>query len=205
MVETSLALPLGWVDRVDLDLSNTAPGQVKFAVSRAISNIPFANGIAISADKQELAVASSTTLNVYLYEVNTTLTENRIPRHKGSIQVPFHPDNLSYGAGRTLYVGGHPAFFSLIKVSKRKQLSAPSWVASFTPSKDDMRSPAMSSGVRPTHTMQTLYQSDGSGFGMSTTGAFVSSHVDGTKDAIDGKGSIFVTGLYEEGVLECKR
>ncbi len=199
--ETLLALPLSWVDRVDLESVESGP----ITVTRAISNIKFANGIAISPNGNELAVASTSGSAIHLYErIPDEVTKGENLTYKASIPMPFAPDNLSYDEletiDSTLIVAGHPHFPSLAKVAGKKAPTAPSWVVAVKPmtkqisKTNDSAAPYSMYERIPmidSHAVTTLYQSDGSHYSTSATGL---------KHGND----FFVAGLYGEGILHCK-
>ncbi|KAF8325170.1 uncharacterized protein EI90DRAFT_2171556 [Cantharellus anzutake] len=201
LAESLFAAPLSWVDRVDIQ----SEGSSQFNVTRAISNIKFANGVAVSPDGKEFAVSSTTGLAIHFYDrtVDEETKEEKLT-YRTSVPVPFTPDNLSYDESefdsRTLIVAGHPHFPSLLQVAKKKARTAPSWVIAIEPVIDeppktgDLAAPY---GVYErvsavdSHTITTLYQSDGTHFSSSATG-------------IKHGNDFFVTGLYAEGILHCR-
>lgn len=106
-IETWFAPPIGNVIRFDLD-TNTA-----FHLDR----IAFANGVALM-NKNTLAVASTTKLEVYIYHA-----PNADPPKlylKDTITVPFLPDNLSVDGNGKLLIAGHAHPFSMVKFAESR-------------------------------------------------------------------------------------
>lgn len=187
LVETLLSIPLSWVDRVDL------VGD-EIQVTRVISGLAFANGISLSPDKKQVAVASTTGIDVKFYDVD----ESKNLIFTSAVPVPFTPDNVSYDEeDGSLIVAGHPHFPTLVKLAAKKGKTAPSWVVELSSTKastNDSSAPyaaANRAAVVPSHSVTTLYQSDGNHFSSSTTG------VRHGKD-------FFVAGLYALGLLHCE-
>ena len=156
---------------------------------KTLARIPFANGIAL-LNSSTLAVASSSTANVRIF--NITWAANGTPElsQTSSISVPFAPDNLSSDSKGKLLITGHPHAPSLEQVAKRNRfceglesaagedcssLQKLSWVAEWSEETG----------------LTTLYS--GSEFGTSTTAV---------RDWQAGVG--FVVGLYERGLLTWK-
>jgi hypothetical protein len=112
LLESFLGLPLSWVDLVDILPS----GELK--VTRALSSIPFVNGVALSEDGQEMAVVSTTTGQVHIYD--RTVSQNGTTLAlRTKVMVPFLADNINYVDGtRTLVTAGHPYMFSLDKLAQ---------------------------------------------------------------------------------------
>lgn len=194
LIETVLVVPGGWVDRLDW-----VEGEIK--VTRAVSGIAFANGIAMSPDGSEVAVASTTGGTVQLYDRDKS---TNVLKFREQVFVPFTPDNVAYDEKKgSIIVAGHPHFPSLLEVVAKKATTAPSWVLEIEKRKDtasgerkgDAAAPypvyqRVSQMSNPTYDVTTLYQSDGEHFGFSTTGVQHGKH-------------LFVSGLYQEGVLHC--
>jgi len=187
LLETFLRIPSTWVDRVDLVGSD-------IRITR-VANLAFANGIAVSPNKKEIVVASSTSCNVRLYtrdEKTNDLT------YRSLVPVPFAPDNVAYDEeDGSIIVAGHPHFYSLIRVAAKETDTAPSWVTEISATKASTNDstapyPAVSRApVVSSHAVNTLYQSNGSHYSSSSTGVRVG------KD-------LFVAGLYADGILHCK-
>ncbi|KAF7327707.1 hypothetical protein MKEN_00350200 [Mycena kentingensis (nom. inval.)] len=139
--------------------------------------IPFANGVSISPSGTTLAVAATSLSVVYIYTRDPTTNVLSAPR---TVRVPFHPDNLEYDASGTLVVAGHAHFPSLIKVKADTHSSAgvkaPSWVVAINPESFEVT---------------TLFQSNGSAFSTSST-------------ALRLDNVLYLTGLYEDGVMLCR-
>lgn len=190
LVETLLAIPGGWVDRLDL-----VEGEVK--VARAISNIPFANGIALSPDGTEVAVVSTTEATVQLYDRDPATSALTF---RERIYIPHSPDNVSYDENKgSILVAGHPHFPSLIKLVAKKSQTSPSWVIEIerrnvsdgVPVDAEAPYPAYKR-VAPTtnYKLTTVYQSNGLHYSTSATGIR------------HGK-NLLVAGLYGDGLLHC--
>lgn len=201
MVESIAALPLGWLAHVTVNPDGTVTHKL------AALGVPFANGVAISQDGTTLALSSTSLGQIYFYDRNTTTNELK---YREAVMIPFFTDNVMFDEHGSLIVAGHPHFPSLIEVAANKtNVRAPSWAVSLTLlSKDthfaenadgklyDLRAPLSASKVVPASKgweVQTLYQSDGSAFGTSTTAL---------RDVRTG--ALYMVGLYEEGIMVCK-
>lgn len=196
--ETMLGLPLSWVGHVSLD---DASGELEHTFSKL--GVAFANGVSISPDGKVVAVAATGANAIGFYKQNEA---TKTLEHTHNVPVPFSPDNIAFTEDGDLVVAGHPHFLSLVKVAKKKSTTTPSWVVSISRReieaeaapftiKDDLKAPVpVSSKVSSvaSHQVRTLFQSDGAGFGSSTSGLV---------DSLTGK--LFVTGLYEKGLLVC--
>lgn len=210
LAESILALPLGWTTHVTVSLTGIADASVSPAATAAHTTvapyIPFANGVAISPDGTQVAVASTTLCEVRFY-ARDALTQALTLRTR--VSTPFAPDNLMYDARGSLIVAGHPYFQSLVAVAENwTGASAPSWVLSITPTTAggaesgaegegawDVGVPVPASRKvprAPGYELRTLYQSDGSAFSSSSTGL---------RDAETGV--LYIVGLYEEGLMVC--
>lgn len=190
-VESLLSLPLGRVYYVRLDgddVQYTTP----------LKAISFPNGIALSKDKALLALASTTTGEVTLYNVGSkgALTL------KDTIPTPLLPDNLSWQEDGSLLVAGHPHFRSIARFAKKKQLTAPTWlisIANRSSSAEDDRTLAVPYGaynrakIHPQYSITTVYQSNGTGWSAGTSATWTG------RD----RKRIVMTGLYSNGVLWC--
>ncbi|KZS92653.1 calcium-dependent phosphotriesterase [Sistotremastrum niveocremeum HHB9708] len=195
MVETMLTLPLAWLQHVRVKPDG------KLSISLAAAGLAFANGASLSPDGTELAVASSSYQVLYMYERNPST--NKL-RYKYKIEIPYSPDNVSYDDEGGIVVAGHPHLKSLSNVAYRKASHSPSWVVEIRPHQsngtiygalDDSKTPfpmASRMSQPETHIVRTLYQSDGSAFSSTSTGL-----IDSTT------GTMYVTGLYEHGLLVC--
>ena len=201
MVESIAGLPLGWLAHVTVNPDGTITHKL------SAIGVPFANGVALSPDGATLALSSTSLGQIYFYDRNTTTNDLK---YREAVSVPFFTDNLVFDERGTLIATGHPHFPSLIAVAANKtDARAPSWSISLTPlSKDthfaedaqrelyDLRAPLSASKIVPASKgweLETLFQSDGSVFGTSCTAL---------RDLRFG--SLYVVGLYEEGVLVCK-
>jgi hypothetical protein len=136
--------------------------------------IPFANGVSISPSGTQVAIASTSLSQVLIYSRDPA---NNALTHTHAVPVPFSADNLEFDETGTIIVTGHPHFLSLLKVKSdpTHDIVSPSWVVGITDSK-----------------VETLFQSDGTLFSSSATGLR------------DSAGVLYVTGLYESGMLVCR-
>jgi hypothetical protein len=205
LVETLLGLPFGWLAHVSIDESADGAAVVVDHTFAAFG-IPFANGVALSHNGSEVAVASSSAAEVYFYARNPA---NNALSHTSTVPVPFLPDNIMYDDEDILIVAGHPHFPSLGDVAKdHTGKVSPSWVASISPRTEvegttgsvpktyDTRANVSASSKAPavlSHEVETLVQSNGKLLSTSSTGL---------RDSRTGK--LYVTGLYGEGFLICK-
>lgn len=212
LLESVLGLPLSWVSHVEIGVG----GEIlkhKFVAW----GIAFPNGISLHPSGEEVALVTSAIGQVFFYARDPAT--NALTFKEG-VRTPFAPDNVEYSDDGTLVVAGHPHFPSLVALSQRKKATSPSWVVSLTrrtPSRDSSSGPGPSlpaefdlkplskgglsaskvlRGPSESHEMETLYQSDGSRWSSSSTGL-----VDGR----EGRGELYVVGLYEEGgMLVCR-
>ncbi|GLB40210.1 putative serum paraoxonase arylesterase 2 [Lyophyllum shimeji] len=206
ILESVLALPLSFVSHVTLSPPSSGGPPIKTHQFSALF-IPFPNGIALSPDGTQAALASTSLGKIILYSRNPT-TNDLTPI--SDVPVPFVPDNIRYTHdGTALIVAGHPHFPTLTAVARNKTHAAPSWVVSIDmrggtkqgaaqPKADfDRHAPVAAKGKVPPvagSEVTTLFQSDGSGFSTSSTGL---------KDPVTG--ALYVTGLYaEEGFMVCQ-
>lgn len=211
MAESILALPLGWTTHVTIpslpeDTHGAAAPVSPVTHTTVAPYIPFANGVAISPDGMQVAVASTTLCEIRFYARDPHT--QALSLH-ARVQTPFAPDNLGFDSRGSLIVAGHPHFQSVVAVAEnRTGVSAPSWVVSITPTTDaeswaghegvgawDAGAPVPASRKvlqTPGYEMRTLYQSDGSAFSSSSTGL---------RDAETGV--LYIVGLYEEGLMVC--
>jgi hypothetical protein len=222
ITETILALPLAWATHVNV--TETVPSYLTQAQAQSTltttttthtetvaSHIPFPNGVAISPDGTQLAIAS-TTLGEILFYARDIATQGLSLRAR--VPTPFAPDNIMYDSRGSLIVAGHPYFPALAAVAaNRTGARAPSWVLSITPSPTppspsgaagagaemedawDVGAPVPASRKVPRvpgYEMRTLYQSDGSEFSSSSTGLRDSK-----------TGVLYVVGLYQDGLMVC--
>jgi len=218
LLESLLALPLGYVSHVTLNPSATHGGSVDAIAKHAFVKlfVPFPNGVAVSASGTEVVIVSTTSNQISFYERDPAT--NELTRLKHAVTVPFSPDNIHYSHSITnkgqeeVIVAGHPNFPDLSAVAANKTgASAGSWVAAIVPkdetdakseTKFDQDAPVSINSKVPRDgdnwTLKTLFQSAGveekGGFGGSTTGL---------RDP--DSGAIYVSGLYARGgLLVCK-
>lgn len=226
LVETLLALPLGFISHVEIvkdDLQGSSTD--KHTLTRLF--IPFPNGIALRQDGRSLAVASSSLAAVYIYDRfplqhNSKYSEFDETGHAGklilrkTISLPFAPDNVRYDDSGSLLVAGHPYFPDLIRIGSNISSSssndefgtgtAPSWVSELTFRNYNNNNDNTSSTQRTNtkyekykYDLKTIYQSDG--LPAKDSGAFSSSST-GVRDSRTGV--VIISGLFaEEGVLIC--
>ncbi|KAG1770998.1 hypothetical protein EDD22DRAFT_796276 [Suillus occidentalis] len=203
MIESIAGLPLGWLAHVTVNPDGTITHEL------AALGVAFANGVAISPDGATLALSSTSLGQVHFYDRNTA---TNALKYRETVSLPFFNDNIAFDEDGTLIVTGHPHFPSLIAVAANKTgARAPSWAVSLTPvsndthfaksahaadRKYDLRAPLSVSEVVPASEgweVETLFQSDGSVFGTSCT-TLRDSRTD----------SLYMVGLYEEGLMVCR-
>jgi arylesterase / paraoxonase len=73
-------------------------------IIRVVARVPFANGVTV-LNSTTLAVSSTTSAAVYLYDRNTATGELS---NRRAIKLPFLPDNLSVDRDGALLIAGHP-------------------------------------------------------------------------------------------------
>jgi hypothetical protein len=212
ITESILALPLAWVSHVNVtppyshpDPQSQSALTTKTHTEKTVaSHIPFPNGVAISPDGTQVAIASTTLGEILFYARDITTQALSL---RARVPTPFAPDNLMYDSRGSLIVAGHPYFKALVDVAaNRTGVHAPSWVLSITPSPTppgagaemdawDVDAPVSASRKVPRvpgYEMRTLYQSDGSEFSSSSTGLRDSK-----------TGVLYVVGLYQDGLMVC--
>ena len=110
ITETVLGLPLSWISHVTLVQDPANPhGPPKISHKFAALGIAFANGVAVSPDGRHVAVAATSTAEVYFYDRNT---ETNTLKHIDTVPVPFFPDNIVFDHNGVLLVAGHPVSLS---------------------------------------------------------------------------------------------
>ena len=219
VIESIFALPLSRVthvnvtDRVDTTITppqaqaqSALTTTTKMHTEFVASHIPFPNGVAISPDGTQVAIASTSLGEILFYERDVSTQALSL---RTRVPTPFAPDNLMYDSRGSLIVAGHPHLQALVAVANnRTGARAPSWVLSITPSYAtppevaaemdlawDVDAPVPASRKvprAPGYEMRTLYQSDGSEFSSSTTGLRDSK-----------TGVLYVVGLYQDGLMVC--
>ena len=212
IIESVLALPLAWATHVNVTDTVTQSQSQSALTTKThtetetvASHIPFPNGVAISPDGTQVAIASTTLGEILFYarDINTQALSLR-----ARVPVPLAPDNIMYDSRGSLIVAGHPYFQALVAVAaNRPGARSPSWVLSITPTPSgaagagaemeawDVGAPVPASRKVPRvpgYEMRTLYQSDGSEFSSSSTGLRDSK-----------TGALYVVGLYQDGVMVC--
>ena len=200
ITESLLGLPLAWATHVTLTDATAMHTDV------VASHIPFPNGVAISPDGAQVAIAS-TTLGEILFYARDVATQALSLRAR--VPTPFAPDNIMFDSRGSLIVAGHPHFPSLVAVAANLTGAlSPSWVVSITPTLTppgtgagtetdawDLGAPVPASRKVPRvpgYELRTLYQSDGSEFSSSSTGL---------RDLKTG--ALYVVGLYQDGLMVC--
>ncbi|KAL1746929.1 hypothetical protein HDZ31DRAFT_80861 [Schizophyllum fasciatum] len=211
IAESILSLPLGWAAHVMLDIQeegakDEVPGSAasrahaNMTVNIAASSIPFANGVAISPARDMVAIASTTTAEVRLYEIGDPAGPASFEASLAGLKlnskdrnpVLFLPDNVHFADDGSLIVAGHPNFPKIDALAKGGSAPAGSWVVRVAERGAGAGFAASRSG-RPRYDITTLYQSNGAQFQSSTTGLH----------DIE-SGLLIVTGLYADpGVLVC--
>jgi hypothetical protein len=214
IIESILALPLAWATHVDVTDTDTVTQSqsqstltTKMHTETVASHIPFPNGVAISPDGAQVAIASTTLGEILFYARDITTQALSL---RARVPVPLAPDNIMYDSRGSLIVAGHPYFQALVAVAANHTgARAPSWVLSITPSPSgaagagagdetvawDVGTPVPASRKVPRvpgYEMRTLYQSDGSEFSSSSTGLRDSK-----------TGVLYVVGLYQDGLMVC--
>jgi hypothetical protein len=196
IVESVTMMPLGTVIHLDF-----ATGELHTSI--AAMGIPFANGVALSPDRKEVAIVACSSAYVQLYSLEEKGGVRL--RYKTAVKMPFSPDNIDYTHDGRLIVAGHPYFPGLVKFSEGKADKAPSWVVEIAnrtvtgvaKGEDDKQSPYPITKRAPSHadySVQTIFMSDGSVFPSSSTGLW---------DLEAGK--LFTTGLYADGISVCTK
>ncbi|SPO23125.1 uncharacterized protein UTRI_01803 [Ustilago trichophora] len=154
-IETLLGLSLGWVTMVQFnpDQSVETDGVEAKIVA---SNIPFANGIAVSPDNKTLIVAATTYPGVFIYDI----VRSKLGTSKGGgptnwlelklftkLHLPFRVDNLAFTShplprqhkhdrfsNHALLATGHPAPLQLISMARNPlNQTSSSWTIAITP------------------------------------------------------------------------
>ena len=194
VMETVLGLPFSNVFHVEI--TRDSEGKVLVTFDTAASGLAFPNGIALSSDGAQLAIASSSLSRVDIYNRDGSGHLS----HHDRVLVPFCPDNVHYDHTGALLVTGHPHFPTLIKTAANVGTVSPSWIVEIRPGETeeeawDTRAPISASSKVPAtsgYIIDTLLQSNGSGISSATT-------------AIRTKaGELYVAGLYDDrGMLAC--
>ena len=209
-IESTFALPLGFVLHVDISSNKDSTLNIQFA--KMFTSFP--NGIALSPAGDEVAIASSPMGEVNIFKRDTI---TNALTHKYAVSIPFLADNIHYkkeqGGPPSLIVAGHPNLPHLSKVAAGQAgATAASWVVAVIPKVANDRKPQTTfDSEAPTSattrvkkdgiewTLKTLFQSDGDedqgGFGTSATGLVEPD-----------SGTLYVTGLYaRQGAIMCQR
>lgn len=191
-VESLTMLPLGSVRHVRFDHDS-------INVSTPIRNIAFPNGLALSSNMSQLAVASTSGGRVLLY----SLQSDGVAKHEKTIRVPLSPDNLQYTEDDVLIVAGHPHFPGIARLAKQKQSTSPSWVVAIARSgtlnidnNEEVKTPYSiynRVGKVDGFSMYTVYQSNGTGWSAGSTAIWNRK-----------KNRLVMSGLYTEGIMVCQ-
>lgn len=213
MIESVLALPLGFVSHITLDRPRSPEND---NISHAFFTklfVPFANGIALSSCRTKVAVVATSISEIWVYERDPAT--NQFKDRKETIRLPLSPDNIHFSFSPTgveeIIVGGHPNFPDLVSLAEGKTNGSASWVIAIVPKENDsnersrvfdqeapvsLNSKIRMDGLR--WTMRTLFQSDG----MEERGGFASSTT-GLRDPQTG--AFYVTGIYAKGgMMVCR-
>ncbi|KAJ3573640.1 hypothetical protein NP233_g2301 [Leucocoprinus birnbaumii] len=214
ITETLLGLPFSFVAHVTLNPPSSSPSTptIKEHTIEA-PFIPFSNGVSLSPGGGELAIAS-TTLNRVLFYTRDKDT-NKLT-YKTAVPVPFCPDNIRYYAPEShndetseLIVAGHPHFPSVVHVAANQTGAVgQSWIVSITKGSEvdtnatfyDLQAPFSAnekvpySAIPKGYSVETIFQSNGTGFSTSATGL---------KDSLNG--NVYLSGLYApQGAMVCR-
>lgn len=137
--------------------------------------IPFANGVALNG--RTLAVSATRRRSVWFYELQGSTFEDVQLVYKREVGLSFGPDNLGWHDGKLL-VAGHPASLPLLAHARspyvQNRTRGGSWVSTIEDGQ-----------------VQDVFVADGKFFATSSTAVRTPS------------GHLFVSGLYERGILVC--
>lgn len=176
-IESYAGIPGGnvaWVKYADNEL----------LLTETLLHLPFANGIAL-LNATTLAVASSTTSSVRIYDVDRAGDMPKLTPLT-SFTVPFIPDNISVDTKGKLLVAGHPHAPSLEIVARNNAAC--------------MKHGEESEETCRAHRLSWLAEwSEESGLKTLYSGADFGSSSTAVRDVARGVG--FVTGLYSRGLL----
>ena len=183
LLETYLGIPGGSI--VYFAYDPDLPDGEKVTV-KTLARLPFANGIAM-LNASTVAVASSSDASVTLYTIKR-LEGEKTPKLSvyRTINVSFHPDNLSVDGDGKLLITGHPHAPSLEKLAKNNGRCHS--VQNKTKANCDIRAPSWIVEWSEGDGLQTLYT--GIKYGSSTTAM---------RDVQRRLG--LAVGLYAKGVL----
>jgi hypothetical protein len=214
ITETLLALPFSFVAHVKLNPPSSSPSTPDVAEHTIEAPfIPFSNGVSLSPGGGELVIASTNLNRVLFYDRDPAT--NKLT-YKSAVPVPFCPDNVRYYAPEShsdeaaeVIVSGHPHFPSLVQVAANKPGAVgQSWIVSITKqisdssnaTSYDIQAPFSASEKVPYaaipkgYSVETIFQSDGTGFSTSATGL---------KDSLNGY--VYLSGLYApHGAMVCR-
>lgn len=157
--------------------------------SKIVAQVGFANGITLLHGNY-LAVASTTTLSLYVYEIQADHSLKQVSH----VPVGFWIDNLRMDSNGVLLMTGHPYALHVETVAKNQHKY----------NMDAGRKDGLNASERPRSgsvvaewdgnadgDLKRLYYDDGQEYGTSTTTV---------RDVKRGVG--FTTGLYEKGILQ---
>ena len=197
-LETYLGLPLSYTTFVDIS--------EKVVVRKAVSLQRVANGIASTPDLELLFIAESARGGFGVY---SRTSENDL-KFQEFVRINGFTDNLHFNddgyvdkdnwGKSSVIVGVHPNILRLEKFVRNIQ-SAPSWIVSARPSKEEYQQDPNDQGLykaknyKSTWHIQTEFQDDGEWFG-AATGAIVD----------EKRGVMIGSGLYDaNGAFICRK
>jgi hypothetical protein len=106
LTETLLGLPLSWLSHVSIEEDPVDPhAPPKIHHTFVALGVAFANGVAVSPDGKQVALAGTSMSEVYFYARSP---EDNTLTHTHTVPVPFSPDNISFDDNGSLIVTGHP-------------------------------------------------------------------------------------------------
>lgn len=211
-LEQSLAFPGGSVKLL------TAGGDGKVSCKTVISGIPLANGLALSSDRNVLAVASTMGQRVSLYDVKdgkSGIRSTRQLHHRKDVAVGFLVDNLHFAehkdnpfgagseaAGYTLLCAGHPSALQYLATAKHplaRPISSSRVVKlnlDAAPGAGSLCQQAKGLFSARGKEVALLFESRGDFFGTSSTAAAYTTS--------EGKQAMLICGLWQKGLLRCE-
>lgn len=180
--------------------------------TRLISNISFANGVAINPSRTILAVAGCTSNNIHIYNVlHFPPTRQDDLSFRKTIHVGYLPDNLRFVDNAhsptpsfdTLLVAGHPSGLAFLRMAKspEKPYRSPSRLVSITLEHAEPRVSAIRKAINGLQavlrmrdpSVRLLFESLGDYHGTSSTAAHFRS--------ADNRDSLLIAGLFQDGLL----
>lgn len=208
ILETWLRIPGGNV--IEIEFDDNTPGlhsssSIGDALEskgveawKVIGRIHFANGLALDPSGTTLVVAASMEYSLFFYSRKPPTTpESRASyAFTGSKSLTFAPDNIVFDEPKRIIVTGHPHGLTLVKFVKAGGKATPpgSWVSIVTAS--DSSGPFEPSNAK----VQTVFRDDGHFFSSSSTAVIIKKKV---SESPDTPSKLFVSGLYQKGLMEC--